>query len=53
MYGSEAWCLKETDIGILRRIERSMMGTMCGVQLKDRKRSMNFMFMLRWIETMD
>ena len=37
LYGSEAWCLKESEMGILRRTERSMVIVMCGVQLKDRK----------------
>ena len=31
---------------ILRRTERSMVRAMCGVQLKDRKRSTDLMFML-------
>ena len=35
MYASEAWCLKESEMKILRRIERSMVRAMCGVQLKD------------------
>ena len=39
LHGSEAWCLKESKMGILRRRERSMVRAMCGVQLKDRKRS--------------
>ena len=38
--------MKESEIGILKRINRSMVGEMCGVQLKDRKRSTNLMFML-------
>ena len=46
LYGSEAWCLKESVMGILRRTERSMVSAMCGVQLKDRKRSTDLMFML-------
>ena len=33
LYGSEAWCLKENEMGILRRTERSMVRVMCGVQL--------------------
>ena len=37
MYGSEAWCLNEGMIGVLRRTERSMVRAMCGVQHKDRK----------------
>ena len=39
LYGSEAWCLKESEIGILQSTERSMVRAICGVQLKDRKRS--------------
>ena len=37
LYESEAWCLKESQMGILRRTERSLVIAMCGVQLKDRK----------------
>ena len=46
LYGSEAWCLKESAMGISRRTERSMERAMCVVQLKDRKRSTDLMFML-------
>ena len=53
LYGSEAWCLKESEMGILRRTERSMVRAMCGVQLKDRKRSMDLMFILGLKETID
>ena len=38
---------------ILHRTERSMMRAMCGVQFKDRKRSMDLMFMLCLKETID
>ena len=51
LYGSEAWCLKESEMRILRRTERSMVRAMCGVQLKDRKRSMDLVFMLGLNET--
>ena len=37
LHGSEAWCLNECEMGILRRTERSMVIAICGVQLKDRK----------------
>ena len=37
LHGSEAWCLKESEMGILQRIVRSMVRAMCGVQLKDKK----------------
>ena len=53
LYASEAWCLKECEMGILRRTERSMVRAMYGVQLKDRKRSTDLMFMLGLMETMD
>ena len=53
LYGSEARCLKECEIGILQSIERSMLSAICVVQLKDRKRSANLMFILGLNETMD
>ena len=46
LYGREAWCLKESEMGILRRTYGCMVITMCGVQLKDRERSMDLMLML-------
>ena len=35
--GSEAWYLKESEMGILQKTERSIVRAMCGVQLKDGK----------------
>ena len=49
--GSEAWCPKESEIGILQRVERSIVSAMCGVQLKRRKRAKELMLGLS--ETMD
>ena len=46
LHGSEAWSLKLSEIGILRRTERSMVRAMYGVQLKDRKRSTDLMLSL-------
>ena len=37
LYGSESWCLKESEMGILRRTDRSMVRAMCGAQLKYKK----------------
>ena len=51
LYGSKAWCLKESETGMLRRTERSMERAMCVVQLKDRRRSADLMFMLGLKET--
>ena len=53
LYGGEAWCLKKSEIRIVQRTERSMAREMCGVQLKDRKRSTDLMFMLGLSETID
>ena len=53
LHGSEAWCLKESVKGILRRAERSMVRAMRGVHVKDKKRSTDLMFMLGLNETID
>ena len=46
LYGSEAWCLKESEVRILQGTERPVVRAICGVELKDGKRSMDLMFML-------
>ena len=53
LYGSDAWFSKESEMGFLRRTPASMVRAVCGVQLKDRNRSMDFMSMLGLSETMD
>ena len=53
LYGSEAWCLKESEMGILRRAERTMVRTMCGVQHNDAERSADLVFMLGLNESMN
>ena len=53
LYGSEAWCLKDSEMEILQRTGTYMVRAMCGVQLKGRKRSMDLMFMLGLNETID
>ena len=37
LFGSEAWCRKESEMGILQRTEQSMVSAMCGVQFKHGK----------------
>ena len=37
LYGSETWCLREKEMGIMRRTERAMVRAMCGAKLVDRK----------------
>ena len=39
LYGNEAWCLKESEMGNFQRTKRSMVRAICGVQLKDRERT--------------
>ena len=51
--GSEAWCLKEIKMRTLQRTKRSMMRTICGVQLNDIKRSTCLMLMLGLNESID
>ena len=46
LYGSEAWCLREKEMAILRRTERAMIRAMCGVKLLDRRNSEEFVDML-------
>ena len=46
LYGIEAWCLKESEMGILHGMEKSTVRAMCGVQLKDRNGAKELMFML-------
>ena len=51
LYGSEAWCLRETEMAISRRIERATVRSMCGVKLEDRKNMEELMEMLGLKET--
>ena len=53
LYGSETWCLRETEMEILRRTERAMVRSMCGVKLVDRKKMEDLTEMLGLKETLD
>ena len=53
LYGSEAWCLREKAMAILRRTERAMIRAMCGAKLLDRKNSEELMDMLGIKESLD
>ena len=46
LYGSEARCLKENDMGIFRSTERSMVRAMCGMLMSDKKRTKVLALML-------
>ena len=53
LYGSETWCLRENEMIILRRTERAMVRSMCGVKLVDGKNTEDLMKMLGLMETLD
>ena len=53
LYGSEAWCLREKEMAILRRTERAMIRAMCGVKLLDGRNSEELMDMLGMKESLD
>ena len=53
LYRSEAWCLREKEMAILRRTERAMIRAMCGVRLLDRRNSEELMDMLGIKESLD
>ena len=53
LYGSETWCLRESEMAILRRTERAMVRSMCGVKLVDRKNTEELMEMLGLKKTLD
>ncbi len=53
LYGSETWCLRGSEMSILRRTERAMVRAMCGVKLTDRKKTEDLMEMLGLEESVD
>ena len=53
LYGSETWCLRENEMAILRRTEKAMVRSMCGVKLVDRKNTEELTEMLGLKETLD
>ena len=53
LYGSEACCLREKEMAILRRTERAMIRAMCGVKLLDRRNSEELMDMLGIKESLE
>ena len=51
LYGSEALCMTESEMEILERTRGCMVRGICGVQVKDRKKSKYLMLMLGLNET--
>ena len=46
LYRSETWCLRENEMAIFRRTERTMVRAMCGAKLMERRRTKDLMEML-------
>ena len=53
LHGSETWCLRESEMAILRRTERALVRSVSGVKLVDRKKMEALMEMLGLKETLD
>ena len=53
LYGSETWCLRETEMAILKRTEKAMMRAMCGAKMIDGRRSQELMSLLDLKDTLD
>ena len=51
--GSETWCLKKTEMAILKRTKRAVVRSMCGVKLVDRKKMGELTEMLGLKENLD
>ena len=41
LYGSKTWCLRENEMAILRRTEKTMMRAMCGVDIMKKEGAKN------------
>jgi hypothetical protein len=46
VYGGETWVMRKEEECVLQRAERAMVRMMCGVKLRDRKRSSDLMSMV-------
>ena len=53
LYGSKLWCLRENEVAILRRAERSIVRAMCSVKLVDKRNTEELMDMLGLNEAAD
>ena len=53
LHGSETWCLRESEMAISRRTERTMVRSMCGVKLVDKKNTQELMETVGLKKTLD
>ena len=49
LYGSKTWCLRENEIAILGKTEKTVVRTMCGTKVMEKKRTEVLMEMWRGI----
>ena len=50
VYGAETWAMRKVEEGVLLRAERAMVRMMCGVKLRNRKKTSELMSMLEMSE---
>ena len=50
---SETWCLRENEMAVLRRTEKTMMREMCGAKMIEKRRSQKLMSLLSLKDTLD
>ena len=53
LYGNETWCLREIEVAILSKAERSMVRAMCSVKLMDKRNTEELMDILGLKEATD
>ena len=52
LYGRETWCVRENEMAILRKTEKSII-TVCGVKLIEKRRSQELMSLLGLKDNLD
>ena len=53
LYERDMWCLRENEVAILRRAERSMVRAMCSVKLVDKRNTEELINILELKEAAD
>ena len=53
LYESKAWCLGQSEIEILQRTQRAIVGALCGMKMVDKKMMKDPMQMLGFEESID
>ena len=53
LYGSETWYLRDNEMAILRRTEKSMIRAMCGIKMIEKRSIQELMDLLGLKDTLD